>query len=48
MKEENKTVELNDDELMQVTGGEHHVNKPDRDVDLAESEDFILEETLTK
>ena len=43
-----KFQELTDDELMQVTGGEHQVNKPGTDFVLAESEDFTLEETLTK
>ena len=44
----NKLKELTDDELIQVTGGEHQVNKPGTDFVLAESEDFTLEETLTK
>ena len=43
-----KLKELTDDELMQVTGGEHQVNKPGKDFVLAESEEFSLEETLTK
>ena len=44
----NKPKELTDDELIQVAGGEHQVNKPEKDMFLAESEDFELEETLTK
>lgn len=44
----NKLQELTDDELMQVTGGEHNLNKPGANFILAESEDFALEETLTK
>ena len=41
----NKLSKLTDEELMQVTGG---ANRPGKDFVLAESEEFSLEETLTK
>ena len=53
MKEEAETVskklrELSAEELAQVTGGEHCVNKPRDSFVLPESVGFALPETLTK